>query len=480
MAPLFGRTVSHSPLKLAICLGLLSLAQLLTALHFSMVIVALPEIAEDFGLSEQSQQWVFSAYSVSLGSFLLLGGRASDVIGRRKIFILALVLFGLGCLAGGLSQNAGALIASRITQGIGAAFLFPATLSLLYALFRQGPERNRALAVWSLVSSTGLIAGSIIGGTLVSGFGWSAPFILNVPFAYLIGIGAFFYMPKDSSNGDRRDFDLFGVVASTSGVALLIVVLVQIPSWGWTSGRTLFTVALAVVSLATFGVVECTGADPLIPPELLRRKNLVIAMALAFMFMGTFMAVPYFLTKLFQVAYLYSPVYAGFAFIVPSIAIMCGTQVGGLMATRIGPTRSLLVSLSVGAFGTALLGFEIGASIGYWGLVPGLILFGFGQGATWPVIWVLVGLTTSQQERGIASSLTATSMWIGGATGLAVLVAGSQLYTSTANDAQRVVTIAGTQAAVYLAALGIVLSILLAVMVEQNDVDVEPVCNQTR
>jgi MFS family permease len=479
MVPAHGRTVALSRIELAVCLGLLSLAQLLTALHFNIVVVALPEIARDFGLSESSQQWVFSAYSVSLGSFLLLGGRASDLIGRRRMFIFALVLFGLGSLAGGLSRGAGVLIASRITQGIGGAFLFPATLSLLYGLFPQGPERNRALAVWSLVSSTGLIAGSIIGGTLVSGLGWPASFFLNVPLTSLIGIGAFVCMPSDSSNKVRRSFDLFGVITSTAGVALLIIMLVQLPSWGWNSERTVFTAASAAVALATFGVIECAGADPLMPPALLRRNNLAIAMALAFMFMGTFMAVPYFLTKLFQIIYLYNPLHAGFAFIVPSIAIMCGTQIGGLMATRIGATPALLISLSVGAFGTALLGFEIGTSAGYWGLVPGLILFGLGQGATWPVIWVTSGLASSQEERGIASSMTATSMWIGGATGLAILVAVSQHRSSPVVDGKMVVTIVGTQAAIFAAAFGIFLSLVLAIMIKQNDMIVDTVHTRT-
>ena len=328
-----------------LALVVLACAQLVTALDFNIVYVALPEIGASLSFSAQSLQWVFSAYSVMFGGFLLLGGRAADLFGRRRMFVLGLALYAGSSLLGGLAGSPLTMIAARAAQGIGGAALFPATVSLINTLFEEGPQRNRALAMWSLAGSSGLALGSIVGGLLVGTLGWPAVFFVNVPITFLVGLGAFRAIPRDPPVSGSAGFDVPGAMAATSGVTLLVLTLVKLPEWGWTSVSALVCV---LSLLGIFILIEAFSPHPIMPFRLLAQGLLARAMILTFLFMGTFMALPYFTTELFQRIYRFSPLETGFAFLVPCIAIAVGTQIGGRLASRVGVRPLLLLGLSVG------------------------------------------------------------------------------------------------------------------------------------
>lgn len=265
---------------------MLAFAQLIIALDLNIVFVALPEIGAGLGFSGQTLQWVVSAYTVFTGGFLLFGGRAADLIGQRRIFIFALWLYALSSLVGGLAWSPEIIIAARAVQGIGAAFLFPATLSLINRLFAEGPERNRALAVWGGAGASGLTLGSLTGGLLTSAFGWPSVFYVNVLLAGIAIIAAFAIIPRDRKRHEHRSFDLPGALTVTAGATLLVFTLVQGPEYGWGSAAIVFSAALAAFFLIAFAAIEARSADPLMPLRLFHNRSLVAGMTITFLFMG--------------------------------------------------------------------------------------------------------------------------------------------------------------------------------------------------
>jgi MFS family permease len=408
------------PGKLGLALAALAGAQLITALDFNIVYVALPEIGSQLGFSGQSRQWVFSAYSVLFGGFLLLGGRAADLYGRRRIFVAGLSLYAIASVIGGFATSAFAMIASRGMQGIGGALLFPSTVALINTLFEEGPARNRALGLWSLAGSSGLTLGSLVGGLLVSTLGWQWVFFVNLPIALLVGTMALVAIASDPPAARAGKLDLPGAVVSTTGVMLLVLSLVEASEWGWTAALTgAFAAALL---LGAFVLIEARTSHPLMPLAMFRRGSLAPAMAVTFMFMGTFMALPYFTTELFQRAFAFTPLQTGLAFLVPCLAIAAGTQIGSRLAAKVGARLLLSLGLLVGAVGAAIVAAAIGPSEGYAALVPGLLVFGLGQGVAWPAMWIAATSGIPAEEQGIASGMASTTLWIGGATGLSLLV----------------------------------------------------------
>ncbi len=324
-------------------LALLAFAQLIYSLDINIVFVALPEIGAGLGFSEQTLQWVVSAYTVCCGGFLLFGGRAADLLGQRRVFICALWLYAFSSLAGGLAWEPGVIVIARALQGIGAALLFPSTLSLINRLFEEGPARNRALAVWGGAGASGLTLGSLAGGVLTSAYGWPSVFFVNVLLSAIAICAAFYVLPKDSLRKTRRSFDFPGAVTVTVGATLLVYALVQGPEDGWLSGHILFSLSLAAISLLLFVTIEARSQDPLMPLRLFRNRSLVTGMAMTSIYMGTFGALPYFLTILFQSVMGYSALQTGLAFIIPSLAIFAGTQLGARLANRLPVRTTLLI-----------------------------------------------------------------------------------------------------------------------------------------
>lgn len=446
---------SGAPRFRHLSLALLAFAQLMYSLDINIVFVALPEIGSGLGFSEHTLQWVVSAYTVCCGGFLLFGGRAADLLGQRRVFIGALWLYALSSLAGGLAWSPVVIVIARAIQGIGAALLFPATLSLINRLFEEGPSRNRALAVWGGAGASGLTLGSLAGGILTSVCGWPAVFFVNVLLAAIAICAAFFVLPKDSLRKERQSFDLPGAVTVTIGAILLVYALVQGPEEGWLSEHILLSLTLAVVFLLAFTAIEFRSLDPLMPVRLFSNRSLVTGMVITFIYMGTFGALPYFLTLMFQSIMEYSALQTGLAFIVPSLAIFAGTQLGARLANRLSVRTVLLAGFLTGIAGTLALVPSAFSGASYVSVLPGLVISGTGQGIVWTAMWIATGSGVKPNEQGIASGMASTTLNVGNAIGIALLVALSGSGTESLqqeNSANSLET--ALQLAFYLAAAG--------------------------
>ncbi|MBO9621556.1 MAG: MFS transporter [Sphingomonas sp.] len=446
-------------------MALLAFAQLIIALDLNIVFVALPEIGSGLGFSDQTLQWVISAYTVFTGGFLLFGGRAADLIGQRRMFIFALWLYAVSSLVGGLATSPEVMVAARAVQGIGGAFLFPATLSLVNRLFAEGPERNRALAIWGGAGASGLTIGAIAGGFLTAAFGWPSVFYVNVLLAGIAIVAAFLVIPKDAKDHERRSFDLAGAITVTGGATLLVFALVQGPEYGWTAPSIMWSAAAALALLVIFAVIETRSSDPLMPLRLFRNKNLVAGMTITFLYMATFGTLPYFLTVLFQNVQGMTALQTGLAFLVPSISIAAGTQIGERLATRSSIRPTLIAGLVIGAAGTLLIVPGAAVEGAYLHIVPGLIVSGIGQGIVWTGMWIAAATGVDHEEQGVASGMASTTLNVGNAIGLAILIAVANAATvGHSGEALKAATIVGMHTAFYLAAAGIGLSLLIVLV----------------
>lgn len=444
-------------------LALLAFAQLIYSLDINIVFVALPEIGKGLGFSEQTLQWVVGAYTVFCGGFLLLGGRAADLLGQRRMFIFALWLYALSSLAGGLAWHPVVIVAARAVQGVGAALLFPATLSLINRLFAEGPARNRAVAIWGGAGASGLTIGSIAGGVLTSAYGWPSVFFVNVVLSGFAIVAAFAVIPRDDARAQRRSFDLPGALTVTAGATLLVYALVQGPEDGWRAPHIVAALALAIVFLIAFAVIETRSGDPLMPVRLFRHRGLAAGMAITFIYMGTFGALPYFLTVLFQNVQRYSALQTGLAFIVPSVAILAGTQFGARLANRMSVRGTLLLGFLVGIAGTLGLVPAVFVGAPYGAIVPGLIVSGIGQGVVWTAMWIAAASGVAHDEQGVASGMASTTLNVGNAIGIAVLVAfANRGVEGMAGEALRDAIATGARHAFCMACAGMLLGLLFA------------------
>ncbi|MFJ3644741.1 MFS transporter [Streptomyces murinus] len=401
----------------------LALAQLVIALDYNIVYVALPDIGTGLGFCAHDLQWVVSAYVVATGGFLLLGGRTADLLGRRRTFVAAALVYAGSSLAGGLSESAGALVAVRAAQGIGGSLLFPATLALINTLYAEGPARNRALAVWGAAGAGGLCFGSLLGGVLVEAFGWRSVFFVNVPVAAALAWAGRRLFPEDGPRTGPRRYDVTGALAGTGGITLLVFSLVRAPEAGWANSSALLGAALAVTLLAVFAVVERRARDPLVPVRLFAHRGLLAAMALTALYSATFSSLPYFMTLYFQNVRGYSAFTTGLAFLVPAVVTALGTKAGELAVTRLGLGRVLGGGMTLGAGGAVVLGLALTGDGPYALLLPGIVLLGLGQGAAWTGMWIAAASGVAAEDQGVASGVASTTLQVGGAIGLALLVA---------------------------------------------------------
>jgi EmrB/QacA subfamily drug resistance transporter len=444
-------------------LGLLAFAMLIVSLDAYIVVVALPDIGKELGYSAQTLQSVISAYAVASAGFLLLGGRAADLLGPRRVLVSGLLLYACASLAGGLAPAPEILLVARAVQGLGGALVFPATLAVVNTRFAEGRERNRALAIWGGAGAAGLVVGVLLGGVLTQALGWEAVFFVNVPLACVAVALALTLIAPDRERDRGRSFDLPGALSATLGITLLVFALVRGPGAGWGSAGILAAAAAAPLLLGAFALIERRSRDPLVPPRLLANRNLVTATAIAFLFWATFGSVLYFLTLYFQNVHGYDALQTGLGFLLPTAVVVAGSTLAGQLVTRCGVRATLLAALASGALGALALGLTMSADGSYAELIPGLILLSIGDGVVFTTIFIAAGTGVADGEQGVASAIASTSTSVGAAVGLAVLVLVANAGTDRlAGEALRVAVADGLSAAVLVVAGGIAATALVA------------------
>ncbi|MFI6518235.1 MFS transporter [Spirillospora sp. NPDC050679] len=444
-------------------LGLLAFSSLITSLDFTIVYVALPDIAREVGLSGHATQWVISAYAIFFGGFLLLGGRSADLLGRRRMFVLGMLLFGGASLLGGLATSPATLIAARALQGIGGAVLFPATLSLVTTRFAEGPERLRALAVWAGAGAGGLSLGALLGGVLTHAFGWEAVFLVNVPLVVAGTAGAFALLDPDGPRARGRGFDIPGALTGTAGLTLLVFAIAQGPEAGWTSAAVLASAVLAVALLTAFLVIEARTRHPLMPLRLFANPNLRAGLLVILTFGVTMQNLVYFLTLYFQDVLGYSALQGGLAFLGLSVLIGVANFVAERLVIRIGARATLVIALLLGSAGGALLALGMRADGSYWTILAGLVVYGMGMGTIYPTMFGTSGTGVADEDQGAAGGMANTALQIGTSVGLAVLVSVSTSgLAGLTGEPLRAATSDGLRDAVYIAAALTLAGILAA------------------
>jgi EmrB/QacA subfamily drug resistance transporter len=411
-------------------LALLLLVQFMVVLDIAIVNVALPSIQTDLGFSQENLQWVISAYALLFGGFLLLGGRAADLLGRRRLFLAGIVLFTVASLVSGLAWSDSALIGARALQGLGAAIVTPAALSIISTTFTEGSERNKALGAWGAVGAFGAVAGVLLGGILTDLLSWEWIFFVNIP----VGVGAFALTPfliGESRDATAKSFDLPGAVLVTSGLVALVYAITQANDYGWASLETTGLFAAAAALLAGFLAWEARAKDPLMPFSIFRLRT-VVGANVAGLVMGTAMFGMFLMLTLYMQQVLgYSALRTGVGYLAVAGTAIFWSALAAQLVTRIGVKPVLVAGMTTL---TAGLVYFTQVSVGgsYLGdLLPGFLLISVGIGFSFVPISIAALAGVQPSEAGLASGLINTSQQIGGALGIAAL---SAIATSTTSD----------------------------------------------
>jgi EmrB/QacA subfamily drug resistance transporter len=415
-----------------VVLVLICFAQFMVVLDATIVNVALPSIQKDLHLSEGSLQWIVNAYTLVFGGFLLLGGRAGDLLGRKRLFLLGLVIFTGASLLDGLASSEAMLIGSRALQGLGAALISPAALSIIATTFEEGAERARALAVWAAIAIGGSAVGLILGGALTQYFSWPWIFFVNLP----VGVATFLLslrlVPESRDATAQRSYDIGGAVTVTGGLMALVYAIVDAQSAGWGSARTLGFFAVAAVSLAAFVAIELRSKAPLVRLSIFRVRSLLTANVAMFLAMSGIFATFFFNTLYLQRVLGYGPLTAGLAFLPFTAGIMISASVASQLATRLGVRPIAAVGFVLTAAGLVLL-TQLPVDGSYVAnVLPALVLSSLGLGAVFMPLTLIATTGLDDADQGLASGLFNTSQQIGGALGLALL---STLATSRTHAA---------------------------------------------
>ncbi|MGY4395528.1 MFS family permease [Sphingomonas sp. UYAg733] len=446
-------------------LYLVSFAMLIVSLDQYIVVVALPEIAGDLGYTPQTLQSVVSAYAIASSGFLLFGGRASDLLGRRRVLIFGLLLYLAASLGGGLASSPVEQLAARAIQGLGGALVFPSTLALINVRFSEGQERNRALGVWAGAGAAGLVIGVLLGGALTSAFGWRSVFLVNVPLAGIAIAAAFAFIEVDGPIEKSRSFDLPGAFAVTAAITLLVLALVEGPNLGWFSPWTVTSLIAGGALGLAFAYIEGRSAEPLLPLPMLRNGWLRLSLVVATLFMATFGALLYFLSLFFQTVLRYDALQTGFAFLLPTAVVVASSAYSGSFVSRFGVRTTMIGALSIGAAGAIALGLTLKADAHFAALVPGLIAVSIGDGAMFTAIFIAAATGVPDRQQGVASGIVSTGQGIGASVGLALLV----LVANTdapelVGENLRVTAAEGIARSAYAIAGGILLTLVLVLI----------------
>src|SRR4051794_21888668 len=427
MSPLTARKTSPWLVLVLVCF-----AQFMVVLDATIVNVALPSIQADLDFSAGSLQWVINAYTLVFGGFLLLGGRAGDLLGRKRLFLAGVALFTFASLLDGLSQSGGMLIAARALQGLGAALVSPAALSIITTTFADGPERAKALGVWGGIAAGGGAVGLLLGGALTQALSWEWIFFVNVP----VGIAALAlsarYVPESRAEKRPAGFDLPGAISVTAGLSLLVYAIVKAQDFGWGSTETLGLIGAALALLAAFVAIERRSKAPLVRLSVLRIRSLASANGVMLLVASGMFAFFFFSSLYVQEILGFSPLEAGLAFLPFTAGIMVGAGAAQQLIRRFGVRPIAVTGMFLAAGGLALLS-GAGADGSYAAdLLPGIIPMSIGMGLTFVPLTLIGTTNVSDSDAGLASGVFNTSQQIGGALGLAVL---STLAANQSSDA---------------------------------------------
>jgi EmrB/QacA subfamily drug resistance transporter len=409
----------------------LAVAYFMTIVDLTIVNVSLPTIGRALHFSESNLQWVVTAYGITFGGFLLAGGRAADLLGRRRIFMLGLAIFTAASLGCGLARNDGLLIALRGLQGFGAAVVLPAALSIVMNMFREGAERNKALGLWGAIAASGATFGLITGGLLTRYAGWEYIFFLNVPIGAAGLLLAPRVVPESRLAGVRRRFDPLGAVTVTGGLLLLVYAISKAPQAGWGSARTVALLAVSAALLLAFVVTEARTAAPLMPLRIFRLRMVAVANAVGLLLGGSFFAFIFIGTLYMQQVLHYSALQAGLGWLAASVISVALAGASQKLVTRVsaGPVMALGMAMIGGGI---LWATQVPVHGQFWSALAGPF-FVVGAGTAFAFVPVSIGglAGVAEHEAGLASGLINTSQQLGGAIGVAIAstVAATRLGT---------------------------------------------------
>jgi EmrB/QacA subfamily drug resistance transporter len=422
-----------------IALALLCVAQFVVVLDASIVNVALPTIGEALDFSEGNLPWVVNAYVLTFGGFLLLGGRLADLLGRRRVFMAGLVLFAIASLAGGLASNSGQLIAARAVQGLGAAILSPAALSIVATTFRDGAERNKALGIWGAVAGSGGAAGVLLGGVLTEYLGWEWVLWVNVP----IGIAAAAIAPsliaETRSEDEVRHFDVAGATTITLSLSALVFGLLDAESAGWGSAQTIGTLVASALLLGAFVVIERRSRAPLVPFSIFRIRTITGANVVGILVGASLFSMFFFISLYMQQVLGYSPIKAGLSYLPLAVSIILSAGIASQLVTKVGFKPILATGMGLIALG--LIWFsQISVDGTFLSDILGpSLLAAVGLGFAFVSVTIAAVSGIEDREQGLASGLINTSQQVGGALGLAILAAVANGIIGSSHDPAKLV-----------------------------------------
>jgi EmrB/QacA subfamily drug resistance transporter len=414
-------------------LAVVAVAQFMVILDSTVVNVALPTIRRDLGFSEQSLSWVLNAYTLMFGGFLLLGGRAADRLGRRRMFVAGITLFSTASLVCGLAQSEAMLLVARGAQGLGGAMLSPAALSIILTTFAEGPERNRALAVWGAIAGAGGAAGVLLGGVIVQAISWRWVFFINVPIgAAALVLTARIVPESRSAAAADRGYDAGGAIAITLGTIALVFTLIKAETWGWGSGRTIAGFATAAVLIAAFLLIERRHSDPLVPLRIFSNRSLAASDVTMLLVAAALFGMFYFCTLYLQQVLGFSALKTGVSYLPFSLMLIASSAGASRVVDRFTPKPVLVTGLLITTAGFIVLTRASGHGDYGSHVLPALIILGIGLGMSFVPITIAATTGVAPEDSGLASGLLNTTQQVGGSLGLAVL---STIATTRIADA---------------------------------------------
>ena len=467
-------------------LAMVVAAQFMVVLDVAIVNVALPSIKTDLGFSQESLQWVITAYAIFFGGFLLLGGRLADLLGRRRLFVAGLVLFTAMSLLDGLAWSEGSLIVFRALQGLGAAMLSPAALSILTTTFREGRERNLALGIWGAASGSGGAAGVLLGGALTSAFSWSWIFFINVPAGLIVLALVPFLLSESRANLDHRHFDTAGAASITGGLMLLVYAMTRAAQHGWVTAETIGLLVASAALVVGFVVIELRSKAPLLPMRIFRLRTLTASNISGLLLAAAVFSQFFLLTLYMQQVLHYSALKTGVAYVALTLSIIGFSGIAQALTTRVGVRPVLTAGLALSAGGLVLYAqLPVGGHY-FWDLFPAFMLSGVGLALAFVSMSIGALTGVDQTNAGVASGLINTSQQIGGAIGVAAATTIATTFTTRYVNAHSGVSelsgaalTHGFQVAFYaLAAIAAAGAVVAAVLTESRAVTVatdEPV-----